>query len=390
MNETTAFTGITPCGQSKTDEIRAVSERHTLMDTGMISLNGSYYLDLARVVATNLVLIGHSSTFFGFRTLESTGSLGVTIFFLLSGFLITVAAFKRWGRSGPQFMPFMIDRCARIFVPFVPVLFCVALLNAALDLGAHGQAGVNTGLLALSGNLLLLNDYPLLQAATHAVSIESIYPRAYNTAEQFWTIPIEFWTYVVFAAFVFAFLRKESVHWTAVLILVVALPVFLWNVFAGGAGNLSLLWIVGSVAAYLWITGAALVRRPMITGILLVFFGGLCLAGRVLKVGFNAYEFQQSFLMAAVLFGGFFVANALPIRPIRSGKLVTLLAGYSYSLYLVHNTVLIIFHEKISSSQNIALLAMAAAHVTAYGFYLIFERRYHEVGVWLKKRVSVR
>ncbi|WP_395020402.1 acyltransferase family protein [Dongia sp.] len=367
---------------------RGESLKDALKSTDLITPNGASYLDFVRVVATNLVLLGHSLVLFELTPPTPLGGIGVTLFFLLSGFLITMAGYRRWRRAEPQFLPFMIDRCARIFVPFVPILICVAVLNAMFDLRSADPLGVNTGPIAFIANLFLLNDYPVLQAASHVANIADFYPRAYNTAEPFWTIPIEFWTYVVFAVFFFTFLRKERFGVGKLALLAVALPIFLWNTFAGGAGDLSLIWILGSLAAWLWLGATTVRSRSMTTGLILVAFGGICLAGRILKAGFGIYEFQQGFLIALVLFGGFLIFNAVGRRARLFEKGFGFLASYSYSLYLVHNTVLILLRDSIPASLGSALAAMVAAHFVAFVFYLLFERHYHKVGRWLKNRLG--
>ncbi|GAB2174738.1 acyltransferase family protein [Dongia sp. agr-C8] len=372
-----------------TQAVRDESLKDALKSSDLITPNGACYLDFVRVVATNLVLLGHSLVLFELAPPTPLGGIGVTLFFLLSGFLITMAACRRWKRAEPQFLSFMIDRCARIFVPFVPILICVAILNGIFDLPRADPLGVNTGPIAFLANLFLLNDYPVLQAASHVANIADFYPRAYNTAEPFWTIPIEFWTYVVFAAFFFTFLRRESLGLVKLALLGVALPIFLWNAFAGGAGDLSLIWILGSLAAWLWLGATVIRSRSMAAGLILVAFGGLCLAGRVLKAGFAIYEFQQGFLIALILFGGFLIVNALHRRAWFVEKGFGFLAGYSYSLYLVHNTVLIFFREKMSASLGSALTAIVAAHAVAFVFYLLFESHYHRVGRWLKNRLRL-
>jgi peptidoglycan/LPS O-acetylase OafA/YrhL len=366
----------------------ALLPHHSLLDAGLIGPAGSCYLDLSRVVATNLVMVGHCLAIFHLGEIGVLGGLGVTIFFLLSGFLITTAAFRKSKSDEPQLRSFMIDRCARIFVPFVPILILVAILNTILDFDKYGLSGVNTGPLAFLANLFLLNDFPLMQAATHFIALDHFYPRAYNTAEPFWTIPVEFWTYVVFAAFYFVFLRRERPSWLfALLVVFVGLPIFLWNAFAGGGGGLSLVWMLGSIGAWFWFSSRAEKKKHVELGLILIGFSGLCLLGRVMKAGLNPYEFQQGFLIALLLFGGFLVCNAVTGELGWFGKVARLLAGYSYSLYLVHNTVLILFHKLMSHSAEAALIAMVASHIAAFGLYLLFERRYHEVGAWLKNRL---
>ena len=73
------------------------------------------------------------------------GPIGVVTFFLLSGYLIFRAAWKRFNAPAPGFTSFMVDRVARIFVPFVPALALAVAVNALLPVANYGEPGVNTG-----------------------------------------------------------------------------------------------------------------------------------------------------------------------------------------------------------------------------------------------------
>lgn len=353
--------------------------------------NSTYYFDFVRAFATNLVLIGHASAIFGFQSPIPTGGLGVVLFFLLSGFLIATAALRRWDRDGSHFAPFMVDRCARIFVPFLPALVCVAIVEELLSLGAHGQPGVNTGPLAFVANALLLHDYPLFQAASHAVDVSSFFPRSYNTAEPFWTIPLEFWTYVVFGVFFFVLLRREPLGAPLrVGLIMVAMPVFLWNTFAGGGSGLTLVWVLGAVFGFVWFVHLDRASSKRTLGGLMLALGVLGWSGRVLDVGYAAYDFHQIVFVSFVLFGTLLWLSTVASQAHRVGRAMTLLASYSYSLYLVHNTVLIAFQERLSPflGDSTPYWAMLAAHVSAFAFYLCFERHYQLVGAWLKRRLD--
>lgn len=355
------------------------------------SQRSSSYLDFVRVLATNLVLVSHASVIFEWRRVN-TASLGVVLFFLLSGFLITVVGQRRARRSEKQFGAFMADRCARIFVPFLPCLIAVALINSLLSLGSYGQQGVNRGPIALFANAFLLNDYPLLQALSHRMDVTDIYPRSYNTAEPFWTIPIEFWTYVIFGLFVFQFVRGERISvFVTISLLIIAAPVFLWNAFAGGGGLLSLVWVLGALFGYLWASGLDGRSSNDRLGILMVGIGAIGIIGRILKVGYDAYELQQDVFIALVVFGIFLVLDGNRRNAGMLGRFFAVLASYSYSLYLVHNTVLILFREKFDLALGPAtpIAALIAAHAVAYCFYFAFERHYHVVGSWLKKQLDL-
>jgi len=137
------------------------------------------------------------------------GLIGVSVFFLLSGFLITQSSVSRIRYTGPHFTNYLVDRFARIFSVYIPVLLIIAVLNGMFNLGRWGQDGTSTGPVALLGNMLLLQDYPLFQAIRH-VAGGALYIRPYNTAEPFWTVSIEFWIYVVFGVGFFGLLSREK------------------------------------------------------------------------------------------------------------------------------------------------------------------------------------
>ena len=249
--------------------------------------NGIAYLDLLRASAANLVLIGHANDIFGFRNVVPAGHVGISMFFLLSGFLILRSSLSRVQRPGPYFLPFMIDRFARIFTVYVPVLILVAFVNSLVDLGEWGQEGVSVGPAALLGNLLMLQNYPVFQVL-HNMLGHALYIRPYNTAEPFWSIPIEFWIYVFFGvAFFGLFIRERLGALLPTVLLAVSFPVVLWNAAAGGGNGLSIVWLVGAAASYLWMAGWERRRQTVQTGLGVLAFGCLCLLGRGLKTGWD-------------------------------------------------------------------------------------------------------
>lgn len=67
---------------------------------------------------------------------------------------------------------------------------------------------------------------------------------------------------------------------------------------------------------------------------------------------------------------------------------VNFLASYSYSLYLIHITVLIIVLEYVHTGNawTHVALAVVAAHGCSYLLYLTFERHYQIVGRWLRPK----
>ena len=358
-------------------------------DGHAMSEMASTYLDALRAAGANLVIASHvMALYFGIRDPYSLGNLGVAVFFLLSGFLIMQSMLNWLNRPEPRLAGFLADRVARIMTPYVPALVLIALLNLTLIHTNHSQGGANTGVLSFLGNLLLLQDHAVFQGLEFAGIDLSWRIRPYNSAEPFWTVAIEMWIYVSMGLFFFCLLKRESINrWLGVALVAVAAPVLIWNAAAGGGKSLSLIWLLGGIAGYLfhlWRANGYSNIRGVATAV--GAFSTLALLGRSGKIGFQPFDVQTAILMAMIMFSVLALLISIQrVPPMLRGS-VKFLASYSYSLYLIHNTVLIIVLEHVNFERtwsNVAL-AVVAAHGCAYLLYLTFERHYRIVGRWLR------
>jgi len=360
-----------------------------------IPVAAQVYLDALRAAAANLVIVAHTVLLFFHDEYEFRGGgLAVVVFFLLSGFLITWSALGKSDARAFEFPGFMADRIARIMTPYLPALVLVVLVNA-LWIGVRlGSPGVNVGPWAALGNALMVQDHPLFQALEMVRGQVPWRIRPYNTAEPFWTVAIEFWLYAVFGAFFFAFIKKEPVRRWALwaLLLLPGLPVFLWNL-GGGAGKcLSLVWCLGSVGALLSRRVVFLMPVARLRGLGLGLLGvaTVAIGAKVKKYGFDAYDFQMAALVGVLLYGGLLCCCAARAVPAGLARGIQFVAAYSYSLYLTHNTVLVIFREQLQGLDRwlVIGLAVVAAHLVAYGLYQLFERHHKQVSRWLRPRLA--
>jgi peptidoglycan/LPS O-acetylase OafA/YrhL len=351
----------------------------------------SAYLDALRALGANLVIASHVlALYFGIRDPFGLGNLGVAVFFLLSGFLIMQSMLSRAQRPGPALPGFLADRAARILTPYVPALVLIAAANAFVIRGNYGADGSNVGALAFLGNLFLLQDHSAFQFLDLAGIHLPWRIRPYNAAEPFWTVAIEMWIYVAVGLFFFCLLRRERIEWRhGALLALVSFPVVIWNAAAGGGQSLTLIWLLGAIFGLLfdlWRKAGYANLRVVATAV--VVFGGIALAGRSLKAGFHPFDFQTATLLAMVMFG--VLALLVRARTIASPlkHTATFLASYSYSLYLIHNTVLIVVFESITIDNTWArvTLAVILAHVCSYALYLACERHYRSVGRWLRPK----
>lgn len=355
--------------------------------TALIGPNSTAFLDLLRALAANLVLYGHWTAVFGINSNLPTGPISVSVFFILSGFLILQSSLARLRRPGPHFAPYLIDRFARIFTAYIPVLIMVAAINAVVDLGHWGQDGSSTGVTAFVGNLLLLQDYPVFQVV-HRLVGNQLYIRPYNTAEPFWTISIEFWIYVVFGLGFFGLVARERMRRPITVLLgLVALPVAIWNAAAGGGNGLTLVWLVGAVAAYVWAGEWHRSPHRLRIGAVVGLAAAICLVGRGIKTDWNFQDLSMVICETTMIVAGISIMEGLAVLPRALRAACGFFASYSYSLYLVHNLVLILVWKFLSATLGWATLpfALVAAHVVGFAVYYLFERHYRQVGQVLKR-----
>lgn len=360
-------------------------------DGHAMSEMASAYLDALRALGANLVIASHVlALYFGIRDPYALGNLGVALFFLLSGFLIMQSMLNWLNKPEPRLPGFLADRVARIMTPYVPALVLIALANVVLIDTNHGLGGSNTGWFSFIGNFLLLQDHAVFQGLELAGIDFAWRIRSYNSAEPFWTVAIEMWIYVCMGLFFFCVLKREKINWRyGAILAAVALPVFIWNAAAGGGKSLSLIWLLGAIAGFLfnrWRANGYANIRSVATVVSL--FGLVALVGRAGKIGFQPYDFQTATLMAMIMFGGLALLMCVKSAPALLRSSVNFLASYSYSLYLIHNTLLILVLENFSTQNTWAHVAIAviAAHGGAYLLYVTFERHYRIVGRWLRPK----
>jgi peptidoglycan/LPS O-acetylase OafA/YrhL len=368
-------------------EQRKVTAKRDSRDT---TPSATAFLDTLRFVAANLVMLSHIFlVFFDNKVTYEGRGVAVIILFVLSGFLITRSLLYRAKKPGTHLPAFLADRTARIMTPFVPVLLFIALLNATVIHTNWSLEGQSTGFIALLGNLFLLFDYPVFQLLDLAGFDVSWRIRTYNTAEPFWTVAIEFWIYIAASLLIFCVLLREKMRLGYVLPLaLISVPVVIWNAADGAGKALSLVWLVGGMAGFLvvYMGVDSKAARSKALPAWIVLFGGAALAGRIVKLGFDPYDLQTAFLMTVIFLGIFLRLNQAETVWKVPASLAKFFASYSYSLYLVHNTVLVIVFENTQGlPKALAIgLGVVAAHAAALLIYHSFEKHHRAVGTYLR------
>jgi len=353
------------------------------------------YLNLTRALAAQAVLVGHTTAYFlaGHDYGGRWETSGVLVFFLLSGFLIALSVQQKRDRADYRFGHYLIDRFCRIYAGYLPALVLVAVVDRLMrTLPTYPYAASSTPLQWV-GNLVMLQEYPVFQIL-HRLGMpqQTWFIEAFGSGRPFWTVAIEWWIYLFFGYLAFFVARRKRLTGSDLLILAAVGIVPVYNAMGGVGQCLSFVWMIGAGAA--WVQDrlirrggpAALPRRRSwawgLAGI--VALSAILMAGRLLATDGRIYDLQFALFAAGVLFGVFFLLGLAPVTvPRLISHAIDRVADYSYSLYLIHYTVLIWFavhwpakdHYDVATFIEIFLISNAAAWI----FWFLFERHYHRL-----------
>lgn len=285
----------------------------------------------------------------------SPGVFGVVLFFIISGFVIPMAA-----KRGLDLRKFAIRRVFRIY-PLVLVTFAVLGLCSALDLlpNAAEIRGATPG--DWLANLLLVQDY---------VGARPLWGLT-------WTLSLEIAWYVIFALSVMLigprFDRWLSLAAPAVLILLLVASVASDHRLPLARLGMIYAAILGC-RIYRFRTGLVSLRRVVLD---LAVFISVMAASNFVGFGYFAHpnitlnQALYPWIAAPVLFG--LVALVPRIRESRvvNGAVVAWLGAISFSTYLLHPFAMYIAEASGSSSAAITLVILITLVLSAAGYYLV-------------------
>jgi peptidoglycan/LPS O-acetylase OafA/YrhL len=363
------------------------------------------YLDVLRAGAAMMVLFGHTSHFFLPRSFLAAGwlqGLGVYLFFLISGFLISHSVFEKRHDPHYGFRAYFIDRLCRIYSAFLPALVLVVVLDGFAHTSTLYEWGRDYTPEGWFGNLVMLQDFPIFQILRRLGAPDSgWFIGPFGSARPFWTISIEWWIYMLFGGVVLIWLRRNRpIGWIGMLLLafVAIEPVYH---FVGGYDQcLTILWVVGMGTSLLWLQvptltiGGSRIAAPRLRRIALIVSAAaaFAIAGRLLSSHSEMLELQFGLSLGTFVFAVLFVLGLAPISvPPPLARLVGFLAGYSYSLYLTHYTLLEFIAIRLvphGEGPLVFWLVIAGANLFATIFWYLFERHHRQLARVMKQRLA--
>lgn len=296
------------------------------MTDTQLTQSQSILLDLIRYFLSAVVVIGHGFGFFlgyfdGFfpRVFPHPQSIAVVCFFYLSGFLVVGSQIRQSDRAEGSLGKYLFDRTTRVYITLIPSLIFIV----AVDLSLQKLSAVNVDLVTNYASLKIFIDNLFL-----------IPSMPYGTMRPIWSLMYEWWIYLLFGGLYYLKSNKAPA-----LLLILVGSYYTLNVNASGeAGHIWIIWALGGVCAYLQqkISWKDLNRHALDALALLL----LIAAGWLYFISKSAYNLPAGIFLAFFLFiftnkVSRFLRLLLPLRVVAKN-----MAGFSFTLFLTHYTVL--------------------------------------------------
>ncbi|HEX7626736.1 MAG TPA: acyltransferase [Gaiellaceae bacterium] len=333
-------------------------------------------LEGLRAVAALMVVFHHARTHRLWGWLE--GWNGVTLFFVLSGFLITTLALREESEHGSlRWRAFVTRRCFRILPVYVASLALYVVAMAAFGVGGPHMASL------VRAMPWYLSPFPEVPFYAHAHVVFLLA----------WSLGIEEKFYLLWPLLAFVLLRRHArgrLGLALILALVFQLPI----AFSSGGRALApyTAILAGCVLAFLLhdprtfsVVARLGTRAGFTVGVtLLVLAQAATHLWNPTTVGFRVaspYYYLPYSIAAALVVGSL----ALSARPILTSRPLRFIGRVSYPLYLTHPLALGVVAAVIApggAAVEVVYLAigLALSLALAYGLHRVVERPLIAVG----------
>jgi peptidoglycan/LPS O-acetylase OafA/YrhL len=361
------------------------------------------HLDAVRGISALVVCAGHTRIILlpGFADLPSHGWLqqliyfaagqghaAVLVFFVLSGYLVGGSVLGSKGSFNWQ--RYLVNRYVRLWVVLLPALVWTWLVDQqTLALVARsGLAGLREHWHSLPPKVAYSSSFDTF--ALNLVFQQTVVAPVFGSNGPLWSLANEAWYYLLFPLLVVPLLQQR---W--------ALALCLWPLAAGMLAfmppdmrYLFPVWVLGALLRKLplgWLTGRWLVGMAAALGFLASLVAYRFLGTSTLSL--HAWDMLIGLSFAC--WAAYLVQNAGGGHTKPWGRVALRLSDFSYSLYLVHMPVLLLFGVLLAPSKKLpghaadfltAAGVLAIEVLCAYGFWWVFERQTDRVKALLNRR----
>jgi peptidoglycan/LPS O-acetylase OafA/YrhL len=370
----------------------------------------SAHLDLIRGLAAWAVMWDHLRGLFfvDFRQLNRPSSIlkviyfvtgfgneAVLIFFVLSGFLISAAILGRRASETWSWRDYAIDRASRLYVVLIPGLF-FGLLWDKLGSSLFTSTGVYSHPLENFASAIVQTRMGIGTFLGNLFFLQTIVVPTFGSNGPLWSLANEFWYYILFPvalAAAIAWKKRSILAAVTFTILAALVAVFVGSQILAGF----VIWLAGTVLV------VAYSESPLPSKGSLVLYA--VASSIALSACLIAARTGKSLLASDLAVGTGFALFLFGVLHMNVGiggtnypRVAHVLAGFSYSLYVLHFPFLLFLRAWIVSSQRwqpdaVHLAFGLVIGVVTLGFAwlvsLFTENKTRVVRQWMRNGVPV-
>lgn len=360
------------------DGIRALAALYVLMHHAVTNIRYGDRVD--QNLATDLLAFPHDA---------------VVLFLVLSGCCLALPVVRAGGFLKNGAAHFLIRRAWRILPPYLAsMVLCLVLIGTII--GERTVTVWNDSI----GSGLTLNSVWL-----HLVMLHDAIPyTAHQINYVFWSISVEWRIYFLFPLFLWLWRRCGPVFATVGIVIGSLIAAYLMPIMSHGqltnmSAHFAGVFAIGMLAATIGFSARKDYRDLLATlnwrkwcGWCLVGYIALCMVRMLPPFGIRLPSMLVD--VAVALCGGVLLVWCAHcsdgfVPRLLANSLLVRIGGFSYSLYLIHPPILQIVWKYLAHPLNLPqtkeTLLMSSVGATicvvvAYGFYLLFERPFLDVG----------
>lgn len=340
------------------------------MTVSQLSESQSISLDLIRYLLAAIVVIGHGFGFFlGYfdnffpEIFPYPQSIAVVCFFYLSGFLIVGSQIRQIEKGEASLKRYLYDRVARVYVTLIPSLIFVLIVDVVFLKSP----------VASSDLVLTASDWKVL-----VKNVFLIPSMPYGTMRPVWSLMYEWWIYLLFGGICF-FRRSPS---ASLFLIIFGLYHTIFVNGGGEAGHIWVVWMAGGLCAYFQKRLLSKVFGPYTLSAALIVF--LIFATGIYCISKNAYDLLAGIFLGLSIFMSTNLARDFSKLILPLGGAARILAGYSFTLFLTHYTVLVFTKEYLKIDGWMGLmLGFIFSNLMAFLIALFTEYKLSSIKLYL-------
>jgi len=352
--------------------------------------SSSYFpaLDGLRAISC-LLIISHHADFLGWQAIN--GHSGISVFFVLSGYLITMLAIREEARRGMLCLSaFYVRRTFRIFPAYYFTLLLYCLLIFGVDIQSSIERREVFGF-ALPYYLFYLNEYTPVPAMEQF----GMMPPFFHS----WSLGIEEKYYLIWPVLAFALIQRNTVVRATLAVSIIALQyIFLDSKLVMGL-QLSkyAVILIGCLLAIVMEhpKGYAYLSKLAAPRVHLMFLGILLIVQLQLgRVDANIFDYIYPYIVAAFLIG--LVAGRSLCKSLFEVRVLTFLGLRTYGMYLLHLLALNVVEMVLRPGPEVRLwqsplyfaISVAVTVAAAEVLYRCVEKPGIELGRGISRRLT--